>query len=122
MPEEFTARKVGKNLFIYKVSDFWNCAGSVNKILVPELTENNFWVMNNTTLTCQNLVDHIVKINSIKQDYPITLFSDGTVADGFHRILNAKINNVLMIKAKVLNLDPKPIKIVTVDDYLKGVI
>jgi hypothetical protein len=100
------------------VQDLWDAYGVTTESTIPELTENNFWVFNNTKFMCDDLVYHVTKVNNVTQEYAITLYSDGTVADGFHRILNAKVNGITKVNVRKLVIDPQPVHVVSTSTFL----
>lgn len=49
--------------------------------------------------TCRAVIEHTKLINAVSLDYPIILFSDGSVADGMHRVCRALMEGRDTIKA-----------------------
>jgi len=118
MSNEMRGRKIGDSVAVYMVQDLWDAYGVTTESTIPELTENNFWVFNNTKFMCDDLVYHVTKVNNVTQEYAITLYSDGTVADGFHRILNAKVNGITKVNVRKLVIDPQPVHVVSTSTFL----
>ena len=118
MSQEFTAKKEGDSVTIYKVQDLWDTTGLESVVDTFKLNEEDLWVFNNQNVTHETLEDHIRRISQSTLDSAITLYSDGRIADGFHRLLYANINNIDKIPVRKLIIDPEPLHILTVEQYL----
>ena len=54
------------------------------------------------------LLYHIKRVQDANLDYPIILDPDGTIIDGWHRVVKAILEDRLYIKAKRLTVMPEP--------------
>ncbi|NOQ48133.1 MAG: hypothetical protein GQ576_03185 [Methanococcoides sp.] len=116
---ELTARKDGNILKIYQVKDLWNAYGIITVENTPILTDEDLWVFNQGNITQELLVARIKNVNSADLDFPVTLYHDGRIADGFHRILHAHTLGIKDIKVRTLCTDPEPVNTLTLAKYLK---
>ena len=118
MAHEFSGRKDRDVIRIYRVSDFWYAKSVWHRGDLPKLTEEDFWFFNQRISTQESLVEDMKRVNNASLEFAITLFKDGRVADGFHRILHAGANNITRIDMRTLIEDPEPIKIISATEYV----
>ena len=119
MTKEFTARRYGNIVKIYSVQDLWDAEGVHSVIKTPVLTEKELWLFNTQKITMELLVNHIAKVNSVSMEYPITLYNDGHVADGFHRILHANIRMLDTVSVRILIKDPDPVDTMSIEKFIR---
>ena len=118
MADELSGRKDGDVIRIYRVSDFWYAKSVWSRGPLPTLTEEDFWFFNQRASTQDSLVESIKRVNNVSMEFAITLFKDGRVADGFHRILHAGVNGITRVDIRTLIEDPEPIEIVSATEYV----
>ena len=112
MKDQYSTRKDGDTIKVYLVQDLWDAEAVESTRSIPELTEDDLWATNQITLTQDVLGKMIHRVGNVDMSYPITLFADGRVADGIHRILYAGSHNIFSINVRQLVVDPKPIQVV----------
>src|SRR5258706_5856449 len=73
---------------------------------IKEIDETEYWFGHeDDKLTCRKIVEHSKLIREVDMNFPIILFSDGSVADGMHRVCRALMDDLRTIKAVRFTID-----------------
>ena len=117
--EELAGRKDGDKISLYRVTDIWEAPGlAAQTVEIPKLAPEDFWFFSAGGITHDILVEHMRRVNNADLNFPITLYSDGRLADGFHRILCADTYGLSTISVIKLIQDPHPVETMTTEEYL----
>lgn len=119
MTQELAGKKEGNIVYVYRVQDLWDAPAKQFLGDVPYLGTDDFWVFNAQQQTHKTLVDHVKRVERANLSYPVTLYQDGRVADGFHRILHASSQLMSKILIRQLVVDPVPVATLTLEEFIK---
>lgn len=111
----------GDSVYMYSLEALWNADGEITLEDTMALTEADFVPFNAINQNMTSLMDHVQRVNDADFSKPIILYSDGRVADGFHRVLHMNMHGITEVPVKRLYKDPAPTVILPLEKFMKKI-
>ncbi len=98
--------------YVWKIKRLWLLAQDLPLVDYPvssfDQLNEDIWFCGRIKPTISHVMDHFKRIQNADLSYPIILSQEGIVMDGIHRILKARVEGLLTVKAVQFKINPEP--------------